>query len=266
MNAKVADRVPGADIERLRGYVSDLLVVAERALSQPVTFDASNHLAFMALSFAGKQVIHARSILILQGSIDATLIARSMFEGLSQLLWAAQSPNDRPEMWRAFAFVRDWRNMAKQIAKGAIVPEDKRKHVEAGVNAFGHKFLTDKARKAKKAGRKLPDDPYAYGWYDESEKKVFQAVGGDVAYDELYGPFSEWHHWRIGGFGSLVAHDDTSGKFSFNLSGQVPAMTETALASAFQCLLQTLIALDNIVSLGIANELSDIRQRYISAS
>jgi hypothetical protein len=52
----------------------------------------------------------------------------------------------------------------------------------------------------------------------------------------------------------------------FNLNGEVPSLTETALAGAFQCLLQTLVALDQIVPLGIASELSDTGQQYISGS
>src|SRR5262245_48321743 len=109
-----ARKANGHDTERLRRYLGDLVALAERSFAGPVTFDGSNHLAFMALAFAGKQVVHARSILTLQGSMDTTLVARSMFEGLSQLLWAAQLPEDRPQRWRAFAFVRDWRQMRER--------------------------------------------------------------------------------------------------------------------------------------------------------
>jgi hypothetical protein len=76
-----ARKADGHDIERLRRYLVDLVALAERSFAGPVTFDGSNHLAFMALAFAGKQVVHARSILTLQSSMDTTLVARSMFEG-----------------------------------------------------------------------------------------------------------------------------------------------------------------------------------------
>jgi hypothetical protein len=118
---------------RLRQYVSDLVALAERGFASPIAFDTENHLAFMALAFAGKQVVHARSILTLEGSMDATLVARSMFEGLSQLLWAAQSPDDRPLRWRTFAFVRDWRQMRKKRAQRVGVSEDRNEFIEDGL-------------------------------------------------------------------------------------------------------------------------------------
>jgi hypothetical protein len=69
--------------------------------------------------------------------------------------------------------------------------------------------LSAKAKKARSSGQALPDDPYGLNWYGEREKEVFSAVGGQVAYEKLYGPFSEWHHWRIGGFGSIIRYDDS---------------------------------------------------------
>lgn len=258
------ERAPGAEIPRLRDYLSKLVGLAERTFARTLPFDSSNHLAFMALAFAGKQVVHARSILTLRGSMDTSLIARSMFEGLSQLLWAVQSPSDRPEKWRAFAFVRDWRQLRRDLAQGLVVPEDTKKHIERGIQQFGDSFLSPKARKARAAGQPLPDDPYSLNWYGEKEKEVFKAVDGQVVYDELYGPFSEWHHWRIGGFGPIVRFDESSGTFVFNLNGEVPSTTESALAGAFQCLLQTLATLDQLVSLEITTELTDMRQRYVS--
>src|SRR4051812_44327690 len=139
-----AETLPGADIGRLREYVSELVALAERGFASPIAFDTENHLAFMALAFAGKQVVHARSILTLEGSMDATLVARSMFEGLSQLLWAAQSPHDRPLRWRTFAFVRDWRQMRKQRPQRAGVSEDRNEFIEDGLQRYGHLFLTPK--------------------------------------------------------------------------------------------------------------------------
>lgn len=255
-------RSPSDDVPRLRRELHKLLALSESIFSRRIQFDADNHLAFMALLFAGRQAEHARSVLALDKSIDAVLITRSMFEGLSQLLWAAQEPTDRPLRFRTFAFVRDWRTMRKQIVDGIAVSPERQRYIEDGLRAHGTLFLTDKARKAEAQGLPLPDDPYMWNWYGEKEKEIFSAVEGDLAYAELYGPFSEWHHWRIGGFGFLLKFDEPDN--TFRMTGQNPSLTVTALASAWQCLWQTLVALDEIVSVGIRGDLDRLRKDYLS--
>ena len=156
--------------------------------------------------------------------MDTSLIARSMFEGLSQLLWAVQSPSDRPEKWRAFAFVRDWRQLRRDLAQGLVVPEDTKKHIEGGIQRFGDSFLSPKARKARAAGQPLPDNPYSLNWYGEKEKEVFKAVDGQSCVRRAYTVHSP--NGTIGGlaaFGPIVRFDESSGTFVFNLNGEVPS-------------------------------------------
>lgn len=83
-----------------------------------------------------------RSVLQLDQSLDSILIARSMLEGLSQLLWAAQAPEERPLRWRTFSFVLDWRLMRKRMAAGEAVTEDQRATIENGLKEHGRYFLT----------------------------------------------------------------------------------------------------------------------------
>src|SRR5947208_7881738 len=82
------------DISRLREHLEGLLRVWDAAFSRPIRHDDTN-IAFMALAFASRQGEHARNVLRLQRAVDTVLITRSMFEGLCQLLWAAQAPDDR---------------------------------------------------------------------------------------------------------------------------------------------------------------------------
>src|SRR5688572_9248803 len=93
------------EITSLRNFLTELVAIGDAAFSRPYTFDRDNDLAFMTLTFAGRQIEHARSVLVLGSSLDTALIARSMLEGLSQLLWASQEPEDRPLRWRAFVYV-----------------------------------------------------------------------------------------------------------------------------------------------------------------
>ena len=50
----------------------------------------------------------------------------------------------------------------------------------------------------------------------------------------------------------------------FHMKGSEAALTATALASAFQCLWQTMKALDEIVSLGIAAALQRLYDSYVT--
>jgi hypothetical protein len=250
------------DISRLRRHLEQLLAVSDSIFSRRIPFDDANHLAFMAILFAGRQAEHVRSVLTLDKSIDAVLITRSMFEGLAQLLWAAQAPDERPLRFRTFAFVCDWRTMRKQVAAGSVVSPDQRTYIEEGIRLHGHQFISAKARKAEAKGAPMPDDPYMLNWYGEKEKEIFDAVSGELAYRELYGPFSEWHHWRIGGFGFVLKFDAST--HTFLAAGENPSLTATALASAWQCLWQTLKALDEIASVGIGTDLQRLYDNYVT--
>ena len=69
-----------------------------------VNIGRGSHLRFMLASFAIKQSEHAKSRLKLGSSPDTMLIARTMIEGLSQMLWAAKRPRQRPLLWLTFVF------------------------------------------------------------------------------------------------------------------------------------------------------------------
>ena len=83
-----------------------------------VNIGRGSHLRFMLASFAIKQSEHAKSRLKLGSSPDTMLIARTMIEGLSQMLWAAKRPRQRPLLWLTFVFVHDWRMIQEHRGKG----------------------------------------------------------------------------------------------------------------------------------------------------
>lgn len=250
------------NIPQLKQALVDLVALSAKAFSPLPSFDHEDHLAFMTLSFAVKQNEHARSVLLLDQSVDAILITRSMFEGMSQLLWAVQEPDVRPLRWRSFGFVLDWRRIRKRLVAGEAVPEDQRTAIDEGLREHGKDFLSEKALKAQANGRPLPDDPYTKNWYGETEKEIFSAVGADRIYDEVYGLFSEWHHWRLGAFGHLLKLDEEQETFVF--STRHPSFTAMALAGAFQCLWQTMSLLENGVVHRIRAALDGLYASYTS--
>ena len=145
--------------------------------------------------------------------------------------------------------------MKAQDAAGDIVPADRRKQIQEGLRQFGDLFLSRRARQAQSTGRPLPDDPYVKNWYQATEKEIFSAVGGEVAYQQLYGPASEWHHWRVGGLGPMLTFDKQTQTFTWTINNR-REITAGALAAAFMCLWQTLSTLEDVAQRGIRVKLT----------
>jgi hypothetical protein len=248
--------------ERARGDLRDLrsnlraLVVSARG-AFPVNIGQRSHLCFMLAAFAVKQSEHANSLLMLRSNPDTMLIARTMLEGLSQILWAAKRPKQRPLLWRSFAFVADWRQMQRQLANGLSIDPVIERGIRTGLRRFGHKFHTKEARTARLLGRALPADPYVKNWYGERESEILRDVGGEDLLKHAYGPFSEWHHWRIGAIGRLLSFDQKSG--CFTMPDASLANVAMATACAFQCLWQTMQLLNARCRLRMGREIQSLR-------
>jgi hypothetical protein len=108
----------------------------------------------MAAQFLYKQMQHAQSVLDLVPRRDASLIARTMIEGLYQLLWTSQSAEERAKRWRSFAIMHDWRLIQGRLREGLPVPEAEVRRNAAGIKQFGNLH------------RKNPNspDPYHRNW------------------------------------------------------------------------------------------------------
>jgi len=239
------------DLKNLRKNLRAATALAERAF--PLNIARGSHLRFMLASFAIKQSEHANSLLKLGSSPDTMLIARTMIEGLSQMLWAAKRPRERPLLWRSFAFVHDWRRIQEHRVQGRSVDPQVERGVREGLRRFGHRFHTKQARAALAAGGALPTDPYMRNWYGQGESDILRDVGGQDLLQHAYGPFSEWHHWRVGAIGRLVSFDEAAGRFT--MSASRPSDVAHATACAFQCLWQTMQLLNARCRLGMGREL-----------
>lgn len=253
MNNKAAQNLPG-----LYEWLKRLLQVASEI--QGVQYSEDDHFAFMALSFLGKQVDHTRSIFALDNGRDVGLIARSMLEGMCQLLWAANDSDARALRWRAFAWVHDWRMMQAKIQAGETVKVADQSLVEKNIQQYGSQFLTKKAQKAQQQGTPLPADPYCDNWTGHTIREIFESVGATVLYLKVYKAFSDWHHWSPGGIGTALSHQEDQTIYSSTSL----ADTATALATTFQCLLQTVEVVDKHLKLGKASKISKLKDEYIA--
>jgi len=178
------------EMEAQRDAVKDLPLLMQRLvqaieLAESCTKAAKilddDDFGFMTLNFLRKQMVHAGSLLLLIPRIDTILIARTMFDGLCQLLWASQYPAERGRQWRAFSCVHDWRQMQAELVAGREVDENDRIRIENALSEFGELFLKRGAKAA------ISPDPYIKYWRDETRLSTMaSAVGGKERYDDMY--------------------------------------------------------------------------------
>jgi hypothetical protein len=248
-----------ADIPLLRYWLEQLVVLSASAFTPNPQFKSDDDLAFMALSFAFKQNEHARSVLKLEHSLDAVLIVRSMWEGLTQLVWAAQEPDVRPPLWTSYAHIANWRIIRRLDAEGRPVDPEVRQQTAAYLAEHGPLFVTKAARKALKSGGAQPDDPYRHTWHGVNLRRIFEEVRAELSYSDIYGRYSEWHHWDTAGLGRQTM--EVEGGFTF--SSKSPSDTASALSGAFHCLLQTMQFADTHLRLGRAEDFGAIRHSFL---
>lgn len=252
------------DVPGLLKFTGELLALVQGIWRHPIRYSEEDHLAFMALCFVAKQVEHLTSIrtLVESGQArDATLIARSMMEGMCLLLWAAAQPSVRPLLWRSFAYVEDFRLMQEEQTAGKSIDPAEQALISQGLNLHGEQFLSKKARKAREEGKALPRDPYRPTWTEKNVSQIFDEVKGQLLYSQVYKPVSKWTHWGVGSIGGIIRRDAQGVRYSFQSS---PADAATALAVAFQALLQSFELLNQHLQLIKASDVEDLRVHYIT--
>ena len=247
------------DLPELQKFVSRLLHIADD-MSKTARYNDDDHFGFMGLSYLYKQIEHLRTIFILEERRDVLLIARSMIEGLCQLLWTATNKDNLAFKWRFYACVHDWRVLRSRRHAGEAVPKEESNRIEENVREYGPMFYSRQARRALKDSKQLPSDPYEHNWTGKTAKEIFDAVQGQILYKNLYAPFSDWHHWNVSGIGYAIRRDELQVFYSTH-SIQDAA---TALATGFQCLMQTAEVVNDYLEMEKETALADLKNEYIT--
>jgi Family of unknown function (DUF5677) len=243
----------------LETWINKLLDLANETIEGAECLD-DDHLGFMALCFLSRQIDHIQSIVTLVPNRDAILIARSMIEGLCQLLWAAQKPMERPLKWRAFAYIHDWRLQKVKSDRGESIDPNQQKFNELGIQMYGKLFYTKEARSAINQNQPLPPDPYHQSWKCGTQiKQICDCVEAGDLHKEIYSSFSDWHHWGTAGIGEALSWNANKGTFSSSSSSN----SAMALATGFSCLLQTLELTNEHLSFSRELQIASIRDGYI---
>lgn len=250
--------------ERLDRLVRGLdeLVSAGEALLGETAYRPDDRFGFMALTFFRRQQHHVSSLKKLIPGHDAALVARTMLEGMAQLLWASHKPAQRAGQWERFAAVADWRTLNAFDAFGTPVSDEDRGRVHEFRRKWGPDYETRRARGAKQEGKDLPD-PYHSSWLKGVRlREVFEAIGGLDIYINTYRSFSDWHHWSPAGVGQAV--EDSLHETRFNPHSLMVAVVATLTAT--HCVYDTLKVLNDHFDLAGEERLHELRQKLVEAA
>ncbi|MHB9020101.1 MAG: DUF5677 domain-containing protein [Minisyncoccota bacterium] len=247
------------DLPRLKRWADKLLDLTERSISK-IVYKQDDHLSFMAMCFLCKQIDHLKSIIKLVPSRDVILVARSMIEGLCQLLWAANCSGDLPLRWRAYSVVSDWRLQKDMSIRKGKISSRQNKLIKDKLRVYGPMFLKKKYKEMTIDVNNITNDPFQNNWRDGySIENICGLVGGDTLYEKAYRQFSAWHHRDASGLGQAIKRNNAK-VFYTSLS---EADSSMAVAIGFQCLIQTLEIADSQLKLGIGDDVSKVKEDYI---
>ena len=241
------------EVPFLHGQVQKMLAFADNS-SRGISIREDADFGFMAIQFLYKQIQHTESVLLLIPRRDAGLIARTMIEGLYQLLWASQEPEERARRWRSFSVIHNWRLIQGRQGEGVPVDEAEIRKNEALLKVFGDQHRLNNPRANS-------PDPYHKNWRGGvSLADMADAVIGRKLYDGSYAELSDWAHWGLSGIGDAISQENNHITVNTN-SDRIAGLS---LLAAFLCLLQTLALADVHCSLNLAEIIQNLESDFIA--
>jgi hypothetical protein len=238
------------EVPFLHDQVKKALALADEA-SRRISIDENDDFGFMTVQFLYKQMQHGKSVLSLVPRRDAGLIARTMIDGLYQLLWAFQAHEERAKLWRSFSIIHDWRLIQGRLREGIPVHEKDIRRNEVGLRELGtlHRLKKPKVNST---------DPYNKYWHGGMTLKNMADVVSRELYDGPYAELSDWEHWGVSGIGESIARE----KDCLWVESNSDRIAGLSLLAAFQCLLQTLEVADVHLSLKIRDAIQTLGEDF----
>lgn len=163
--------------------LSDLIEQTKIMLQKHESFKKDDLTGRMITYFIFKQLDHAMSVIKLDPSLDAVLVVRTMIEGVINLSWALEKPNERVKNWFDYSVVYDFQLLKKKITNGSIVSDEDKREIEENYENNAKPFL-------KKDGRPYENFRKGIGLGGISKTNT------DLEFFyESYQYFSDWVHW-----------------------------------------------------------------------
>ena len=137
----------------------------------------------MITYFIYKQLDHAMSVIKLDPSMDAGLVVRTMIEGVINLTWVLEKPDERVKDWFDYSTVYDFKLLERKESGGSLVSEDDKKEVIENYQQSAAAFL-------KRNGK--PHDSFRKG---ENLGNISKNNNDLEYFYQNYKWFSDWVHW-----------------------------------------------------------------------
>jgi hypothetical protein len=236
------------EVPFLNDQVQKVLALADKS-ARGIPLKEEDDFGFMTAQFLYKQMQHAQSVLDLIPRRDAGLVARTMIEGLYQLLWTSQAAEERAKRWRSFAIIHDWRLIQGRLREGIPVPEGEIRRNSVGLAKFGNLHRIKKPNSL---------DPYHQNWRGGVHLSEMADSLGRELWDGPYEEFSDWQHWGVRGIGDSISRQD--GHIAINPDSD--RVADQSLLAAFQCLLQTLEVANVHFSMGITENIQVFYEEF----
>jgi hypothetical protein len=232
----------------MRNQVESVLALADKS-ARNISIRDDDDFGFMTIQFLYRQMQHGGSIFLLVPRRDAGLVARTMIEGLYQLLWAFHAPEERARRWRSFSIIHDWRLIQARLREGIPVEKGDVRRNETGLKEFGdlHRIKNRKS-----------SDPYHKKWHGGVSLSDMADLVGRELYDVPYAELSDWEHWGVRGIGDAILRENNHASVNTN-SDRIAGLS---LLAAFQCLLQTLEVADAHLSLNITDTIQTFGKNF----
>jgi hypothetical protein len=238
------------EVPFLHDQVKKVLALADKA-SRSISIEESDDFGFMTVQFLYKQMQHGESVLSLVPRRDAGLIARTMIDGLYQLLWAFRAPEERAKLWRTFSIIHDWRRIQGQRKLGIPVDEEHIRRTEALLKVLGNLHRLKKSKLNR-------SDPYNKTWQGGVKLSDMADAISRELYDGPYAELSDWEHWGVSGIGGSIERENDSAIVNTD-SDRIAGVS---LLAAFQSLLQTLEVADVHLSLKIRDAIQTLGEDF----
>lgn len=223
--------------------------------------DPHNHAGRMAYLFLWRMLNSARLLLAMAPLHDTSLIARSMLEGLINMLYANIDLDTRAKQWLDFIHVHSWELTKKQLEQGKPGADKEHEKSEKKVreSGFYNLWIRPKKNTSVKTGDGLRT---ANNWRNKDLKPTFEEVLTyirartqgkhgvepipiELWYDQMYGQLSDWEHWDVAGMNRAIEAEN----------GTFPPQPHNksigALVIAINALCEVAVIADKVLSLGI---------------
>jgi len=221
---------------------------AKFTLGKLNTMRRDDGLGRMITSFFYKQLDHAISVHKLSPSMDVVLITRTMIEGLMNLSWVMDNPDERVQDWFDYTAINNFELLSRKLEDGVLVSQTEKDDIETAYARVKDRFLQPNGKKHYenfRRGKSLRD----IAENDDMLKSFY--IG-------IYKYFSDWSHWGPQSlYHALIQTPDEISYYEDNHTYLIPAVI-----AARECLFRTITVANNHFNLGCEEMLNKNYQAH----